>query len=255
MFCALKGATRTPRRGPVLRFVSPAAKYSEQWRRRRGGLQIEAVVIRRPIQRLCRRLTAEPSIQHQPGFIAWRLLELVRNYKQWYESSAEGERLRCKQPFDEWLREVNASFRRIIQPDIFPEVYLGLVLSEDEINALTQACLERLEWDPEEAISALGYTLKLEVVPALLAVSRSSARTAGPPNAQHAQGAVQAVETILQYGPLDPRHLGPEDQELLHQVFETLRYVAEDGADTGLNPRGMAAKVLANLTDHFERAF
>jgi hypothetical protein len=83
------------------------------------------------------------------------------------------------------------------------------------------------------AVSALGLTLKLEMVPALLTVTRSSARTAGPPNGQHAQSAAQAIEKILRSGPLDPQHLRPKDEELLRQVFETLRYVAEEEADTG----------------------
>ncbi len=75
-------------------------------------------MIRRPVQRLCHRLRTEPSAQHQPGFIAWRIVELDRNYKQWTEMTEEGERLRSKQPIDKWMREVNASFRRIVEPDI-----------------------------------------------------------------------------------------------------------------------------------------
>ncbi len=110
------------------------------------------------------------------------------------------------------------------------------MLSDQELNALAQALLERFSWDPEGAVSALGLTLKLEMVPALLAVTRSSARTAGPPNTQHAPSTAQAIEKILRYGPLDPQHLRLEDEELLRQVFETLRYVAEEGADTGLIP-------------------
>jgi len=76
------------------------------------------------------------------------------------------------------VQEVNANFRRIIEPDIYPDEYVGLVLSEEELRALTRALLERLQWDPGGAIiSALGQTLRLEVVPPLLSVTRSSART------------------------------------------------------------------------------
>jgi len=138
------------------------------------------VVIRRPIERLCRRLrTASPQSGHNPhGFIAWRLLELDRNYKAWHERTDEGKRLRSEQSFPEWVQEVNANFRRIIEPDIYPDEYVGLVLSEEELRALTRALLERLQWDPGGAIiSALGQTLRLEVVPPLLSVTRSSART------------------------------------------------------------------------------
>jgi hypothetical protein len=95
-------------------------------------------VIRRPIQRLCRQLAAEPSTQNQPGFIAWRLLELDRNYKRWYEATEEGERQRSRQSFDEWMREVNTSFRRIVEPDLYPDAYLGLALRVSRLHGTSR---------------------------------------------------------------------------------------------------------------------
>ena len=211
-------------------------------------------MIREPIQQLAQRIRAEPSVQHEPGFIAWRLLELDRNYKQWYQASETGQ-LRSTEAFDDWMRDVNTGFRRVVDADIYPDSYLGLVLSDEELDLVTQALIERLKWDPEGALSALGHTLKLEVVPPLLEIARSTATVTGPPNAQHGQGAVQAVETILLNGPLDPRHLRPDDEELLREVFNTLRYVAAEGSGAGLNPRRVAAQVLESLTAHFERSF
>lgn len=127
-----------------------------------------------------------------------------------------------------------------------PAEYAGLLLSADEVSALTAALVRVPNRMPRLAAGtarALGATRRLPVLPILSGLLRRHAAD----DLEIALCAIKAIRTVLvTVG--DTAGLGPEGRKVVGEALDALRLAARDGAESGpLSAKSEAAQELGLL--------
>jgi hypothetical protein len=150
------------------------------------------------------------------------------------------------------FREIEAAYRELHERGLFPKDYLGLVLTDEELDAITGVLLGLLDRMPPISVwaaAALSRSRRWYVVPKLADIARQHAIIDG----NLAGTAINAIGDILRS--IDPRRsLTPAEERIVTDAVDALRLSAEAGMGDQVGAREVANQELLSISSHLHRA-
>jgi hypothetical protein len=190
-------------------------------------------------------LSSAESERVERGLLtAFFVLEQTRRYAAYdqQEGAATGENR------DEWVERLRSEYKAYFDAVGFPADYLGLILSDDQIDVIVRALLEQLEHQDaraQNAVAAIAVSGRVWVVPRLTKLVRDHVQD----DTLLSRDAIQAIGKILRENSIRPSAAAATDEDqIINDAVETLRFAAAHGTSGPLRAREQAELELASLT-------
>jgi hypothetical protein len=148
----------------------------------------------------------------------------------------------------EWLAGLRSEYKVYSDLGGLPAEYLGVVLGQDQIDTIVGSLslkLERQDAIARNAIAAIAVSGRPWVVPRLARFVRDYAQHDSP----SARDAIHAIGKILRENGIWPgAGVTAEEDQILSEAIDALRFAAASGAQGPLRAREQAQLELASIT-------
>lgn len=148
----------------------------------------------------------------------------------------------------EWLDRIHAEYATYSEAGGFPEDYLDLVLSDQQMVQIINLMIERVpaldQENASNAVVAVAGSGRLGAIPHLVRIVRMHAAE----DTALARDAIHAMSRLAHDNGIRSRpNLSTYEKTILDQITDTLRYAAEHGAVGSCRAREQAEQELAAL--------
>ena len=216
------------------------------------------MALRKVVEELLRDLSSDDERSLQATLLTTSLLLEQSNRYQGYRRAVRDKDLLGRLPANYTQRRRKAirdEYRCYRDQGLFPERYLDLVLTDEEIDAITGALLGLLDRPPSTAADAAAALFRCGRLYAVSKLAEMVRRYAAI-DADTAWNAIRALGAILRSSSMDPRRsLTLAQEQTVAEAIAALRFAAAEGHEGVLDARKAAEQELNWISEHFGRSF